>query len=165
MPRALHKLTARACDTIKAHGRHGDGGGLYLVVDANGKRWAFLYRWRGRRVEMGLGGFPIVSLAKARDKAREARKALAEGSNPRDKRRATAAIPTFAEAAEAYIAKMAPRYKSAKHLYQWQQTMGESYCAGIRGKLVSGITTEDVLSVLTPIWQAKPETAARVRGR
>lgn len=162
--RVLHKLTARAVETIKAHGRHSDGGGLYLIVDAHGRRWAFLYRWRGKRVEMGLGGFPAVSLAMARTKAASARTALASGLSPRELREGPA-IPTFAEAANAYIATHAPRYRNAKHVYQWRQTMGAAYCGAIRCKPVSDITTEDVLAVLAPIWQTKPETAGRVRGR
>ncbi len=64
MALALNKLNARAVTTIAKAGRHGDGGGLYLVVDASGaKRWAFLYRREGRLREMGLGGLNSVTLA------------------------------------------------------------------------------------------------------
>lgn len=163
--RALHKLTAKAVDGRRAHGRHSDGGGLYLVVDGHGRRWAFLYRWRGKRVEMGLGGYPAVALSVARAKAAAARECLAKGLNPREHRDAASNVPTFGDFADTYIEAMAPRYRNAKHIYQWRQTMGESYCRAIRSRLVSDISTADVLAVLTPIWQAKPETAGRVRGR
>ncbi len=90
MARELAKLSPRAAATLKTPGRHSDGGGLYLVIDASGaKRWVFLYRWKrlgakgaGRLREMGLGSFTGVSLEKARKEAVEARGLLADRKDP-----------------------------------------------------------------------------------
>ncbi|MCC0808163.1 DUF4102 domain-containing protein [Methylobacterium sp. W2] len=74
MARAVKKLSARTVVTLRATGRHSDGDGLYLIVDASGaKRWLFLFRWQGKLKEMGLGGLTAVSLSDAREKAAAAR--------------------------------------------------------------------------------------------
>ena len=91
MARALKKLNARQVATLNREGRHSDGGGLYLVVGPGAsRRWAFLFRWRGKLKEMGLGSLASVSLADAREKASEARRTLANGRNPIEDRRAQA---------------------------------------------------------------------------
>lgn len=161
----INKLSARQVATIRTPGRHSDGGGLFLIVDPSGaKRWAFLFKRSGKRVEMGLGGLGTVSLAVARDKAAAARDALGKGIDPREARKAQAA-PMFGDAADAYIDAQAPGFRNAKHLWQWKQTLGDSYCRALRRRRVDEITTADVLAVLTPIWLQKPETADRLRGR
>jgi len=71
MARAINKLSARKVETVTKEGRHGDGSGLYLYVDASGaKRWLFLFRWDGKLKEMGLGSVSRVSLANARSRCR-----------------------------------------------------------------------------------------------
>lgn len=151
---------------MKTAGRHSDGGGLYLSISTDGRRrWVFLYRQRGKLREMGLGSSQDVSLADAREKAALARKQLAAGIDPIVERtRSKSAVPTFGEAAERFVADMAPQFRNAKHVQQWRMTLTE-YAAPLRDKPVDAITTEDVLSVLRPIWQSKNETASRLRGR
>jgi len=83
--RTIHKLTARAAETISKPGRHSDGGGLYLSISAEGRRrWVFLYTWRGRLREAGLGSASKagVSLKAAREKAAEGRKLVTAGVDP-----------------------------------------------------------------------------------
>ena len=85
MARAIHKLTARAAETISKPGRHSDGGGLYLSISAEGRRrWVFLYTWRGRHREAGLGSASKggVSLKAAREKAAEGRALVKAGVDP-----------------------------------------------------------------------------------
>lgn len=161
----INKLSALAVKSMTKPGRHSDGGGLFLIVDVSGaKRWAFLFKRSGKRVEMGLGGLSTVSLATARQKAADARDALGKGIDPREARKA-GAVPSFGTAADAYIAAHAPGFKNAKHLWQWRQTLGDAYCRSLRPRKVDQITTADVLAVLKDVWQAKPETADRLRGR
>ncbi|MBL8565880.1 MAG: integrase arm-type DNA-binding domain-containing protein [Hyphomicrobiaceae bacterium] len=182
MARAMHKLTARGVQTAAKTGRHSDGGGLYLVVDAKasdegakhlGKRWVFIYRRKrdGRQSEMGLGGLASVSLADARNLAAEARKHLAAGRDPIDERRSTeaaqrqpASTRTFGAVADALRAAKSPEWRNAKHRAQWRMTL-DVYAGPLREKAVDEITTEDVLAVLMPIWSTKPETASRTRAR
>ncbi|WP_075213901.1 tyrosine-type recombinase/integrase [Mongoliimonas terrestris] len=166
MARAIKKLTARSVATITVPGRHSDGGGLYLVVDKSGaKRWVFLFRRDGKLREMGLGGLHSVPLAKARELAEEARATLHAGKNPIEARRENARrVPTFGDVADAYLKAMEPQFRNVKHIAQWHMTL-KVYAAPLRPKLVSDITTDDVLSVLKPIWSTKAETASRLRGR
>jgi integrase len=169
MPRQIKKLSSRTVASLAKPGRHSDGGGLYLSISKDGRRrWVFLYRWRGKLTEIGLGGFHSVSLAKARDVATTYRTDLAVGINPKEKRDrergGARGVPTFGEFAETYIATKGSGWRNAKHRQQWHNTL-KTYAAPIRSKTVDTITTADVLAVLTPIWNAKPETASRVRGR
>src|SRR5262249_34592977 len=84
MARTINRLNARAAATITKHGRHADGGGLYLSISPNGgRRWVFLYRWHGKPTEIGLGSARDVTLARARELACQARTKLAEGVNPK----------------------------------------------------------------------------------
>ncbi len=160
----LNKLSARAVSTLKEPGRHSDGGGLYLLVKATGaKSWVFMWKRDGRQREMGLGSVLGVTLAVAREKAVEARTELAAGRDPlgtRDRMKAK----TFGDLADAHVAAMSPQWRNPKHVAQWSMTLKE-YAAPLRGKSASAITTEDVLEVLRPLWDTKPETASRVRGR
>jgi Integrase len=166
MALALNKLSARGVASITKPGRHGDGGGLYLVVDKSGaKRWVFLYRRDGTLREMGLGGLKSVTLARARELAGEARANLQAGVDPiAAKKNAPAAVPTFGEEADDFIEAMKPQFRNAKHIAQWEMTLRD-YAASLRPKRVDQITTADVLEVLKPIWLSKPETASRLRGR
>lgn len=147
-------------------GRHGDGAGLYLSISNDGRRrWVFLFTQEGKLREMGLGSAQDVSLADARDKAATARKQVAAGLDPiLERSRSQSAVPTFGEAADRFVADMAPQFRNAKHIQQWRTTLTQD-AAPLRNKPVDAITTEDVLVVLHPIWQSKSETASRLRGR
>jgi integrase len=164
MARKINRLNARAAATITENGRHADGGGLYLSISPNGgRRWVFLYRWHGKPTEIGLGSARDVTLARARELAAQARARIAEGSNPKDARRPSAGS-TFGECADRVIEAMRPSWRNSKHAAQWEMTLTE-YAAPLRRLPVNTITTEDVLSVLKPLWNEKFETASRLRGR
>ena len=166
MVRSLHKLSDAAAksDRLKA-GRHSDGGGLYLNVSRVGtKSWLFMWTPSGgKRKEMGLGAYPVVSLAKARAKASDCRIAVADGRDPLDDKRREAE-PTFGECADLYIDSIKSEWRNVKHAAQWKTTLA-AHCQSIRGKPVSQVATDNVLGVLSPIWQTKSETASRLRGR
>lgn len=164
MPRQVNRLNARAVATITECGRHADGGGLYLSISANGgRRWTFLYRWHGKPTELGFGSVRNVTLARARELARQARANLAEGVNPRDVRKQSGGA-TFGECADQLIEAQRPSWRNAKHAAQWKMTL-QNYAAPLRRLPVDKISTDDVLSVLKPLWKQRPETASRLRGR
>lgn len=164
MARALNKLSATAAKNASKPGRHSDGGGLYLsVAPAGTKSWVFVWTRKGKKSEMGLGSYPDVSLADAREKAAAFRAEVAAGRNP-IKLRDRQEEPTFGECAVDFIASMEKSWRNDKHRAQWRNTL-ETYGKKIWNKQVSQIETADVLEVLKPIWHSKPETAARVRGR
>ncbi|MDY4296847.1 MULTISPECIES: integrase arm-type DNA-binding domain-containing protein [unclassified Xanthomonas] len=166
----MFKLTARKVATISAPGYFPDGGGLYLQVTAAGaKSWIFRYRFAGKRPEMGLGPTHTVSLAEAREAALSARKQVQAGVDPLARRRATqeaaASTPTFWNFATEFIEQQRAGWKNAKHADQWTNTL-ETYAKPFIGsKRIDQIGTEDIMTILQPIWTTKTETANRVRQR
>jgi len=153
-----------------APGIYPDGGGLYLCVASSGaKTWVYRFSWRGRRPEMGLGALGDgVGLAEARAARDEARRVLRSGSNPIEARREAARIdarkPTFGEIADALLAAKSLEWRNEKHRDQWRISL-TALAAPLRSRPVDEIDTAAVLSVLTPVWQAKPETGNRLRQR
>ena len=146
-------------------GRHGDGRGLFLYVKPSGTRsWMLRFQVQGRRRDLGLGAYPDVTLAMARERATEARQLIANGDDPIAKKQ-QAKPKTFKDAALELIESKRHGWKNAKHAAQWTSTL-ESYVFPKIGQVqVSKIETADVISTLTPIWSDKPETANRVRQR
>jgi len=155
---------------------HAVGGvaGLYLqVLPSGGRSWVLRAMVGGKRRDMGLGGYPDVTLAGARDRARGARMAIDNGSDPIEERRKArsalraegAKIITFQEAGKAYMAAHEASWRNAKHRQQWENTLA-TYAYPKLGKLsVRDIEVAHVLSVLEPIWKERTETAKRLRGR
>jgi integrase len=165
MARPTNKLTNAGVKVAAKPGRHSDGGGLYLVVDAAGsKRWVFLFRWNGKLKEMGLGGFDKVSLAMARDAAEAARKVLGSRRNPIEVRKAEREVPTFGAMADEVVASLSGQWRNDKHIAQWKMTL-TAHAAPIRDTKVNEVTTADVLAILKPLVATTPETASRLRGR
>lgn len=157
-------LNARKVETATP-GRHSDGRGLFLYVKPSGARsWVLRYQVQGRRRDLGLGAYPDVSLAMARDRAAEARRLIAEGDDPITKKQ-QAKPKTFREAALELIDSKRPGWKNAKHAAQWTATLEAYVFPNIGAAQIAKIETADVISTLTPIWAAKPETANRVRQR
>ena len=161
----MSRLTATRIRSLKTPGMHGDGGGLYLKVSRAGARsWIQRVTVAGRRRDLGLGRFPDVGLAQAREAAARNRSLIASGGDPlAEKRRA--AIPTFREAAQRTFEANKPRWRNGKHTATWWQSL-ERHAFPILGDMpVDQIGREDVLQVLTPIWGVRMETARRVRQR
>lgn len=165
---ALHKLTAKQVQHAKS-GMHSDGGGLFLAVKGGGRSWVFRYTQDKRKREMGLGSLSSVSLSSAREAAANARQAVAEGRDPIDARQQSFEMPEpsraiFRAAMERFLRLNGPTWKNAKHAAQWRSTL-VTYAAPLMEMDVATITSREVLDCLEPIWNEKPETARRVRGR
>ena len=160
------KLTARFAATITKPGRHGDGNGLYLVVKPSGsKSWVLRTVVRGRRCDIGLGGYPLVSLAEARTAAFEGRKLARAGGDPLALKRRPD-IPIFEDAARTVIGIHKPTWRDGgKSAGQWEASLRQHAFPRLGSKRVDAITTADVMAVLLPIWTEKAETARRVRQR
>ena len=162
--RATNRLSARTVVTVKP-GKHADGLGLYLIVAPEGARkWVFRYTRNGRAREMGLGQARADNLAEARRRTIAARQAIEAGQDPLDMKRRVSKAGTFGAVAEDLMASLDGGFRNAKHKAQWRSTL-TTYAAPLWEKPVSTIGVDDVLAVLKPIWQTKPETATRVRGR
>ncbi len=174
MTRTIHRLGTVKINALKTPGYYGDGGGLYLRVRPGGsKSWVFRFTVAGRKRDGGLGRYPTITLAKARELAEECRRLVACGVDPVEQRReerevvaARAAKAMMFEAcAKAYIEAHEAGWKSDKHHRQWRASLGTYVFPIIGVAPVDAIDTTMVLTVLTPIWNSKPETASRVRGR
>jgi hypothetical protein len=162
--KALSVLGIRA---IEKPGRYADGNGLYLKVDASGaKRWELRTVVRGKRCDIGLGGFKAISLAEAREQARKYRAMARNDEDPlAEKRRARKVVPTFRVAAEIVHKEHAKAWKNAKHGDQWINTLQAYAYPALGDRRVDQIDTPEILKALSPIWLTKQETARRVRQR
>ena len=157
-------LTATQVKAAKEAGRYGDGGGLYLNVAPGGsKAWMQRITIDGKRRDLGLGGYPAVSLAKAREKARDNKSAIQEGLDPTATPEPARAIPTFEEAALATHAALLPTWRSSDHSEGWLRTLRLHVFPAFGRKRVDEITRADVLDVLAPVWTI--ETGRRLRQR
>ncbi len=167
----MRSLTSAFVKNVRHSGRngpdkYGDHHGLLLrVMPTGGKQWIWRGTIRGKRVDLGLGGWPYVSLYSARQSAFEYRKLVREGGDPRSLRSKQIA-PTFAEAVSTVIGIHEPGWKDGgKSSNQWRSSL-RNYAVPRLGKLsVGDISTADIMAVLLPIWNEKPETARRVRQR
>jgi integrase len=175
MPKLASPRSALAVQRETRPGLHAVGGapGLMLRVAPGGSRqWVLRVRRDGRRLHLGLGGFPTVTLAQAREAARALLAKLRQGIDPLAERRAaraaTAALtrtPTFKVAAEQYVEAHSPSWRNPKHVQQWRSTLAQ-YADPIFGSVpVADVTKAHVLAALQPIWTTKTETAKRLRGR
>jgi len=174
MARKIERLTALSASRAKKRGYLADGGGLYLQVSPSGaKSWVFRYRDNGRMREMGLGPLHTVSLAEARERARECRGLRLDDVDPIAERHAgklkakldAARAMTFKQCAEAYIAAHHGSWKNEKHAAQWPSTLA-TYAYPVFGdQTVQSIDVALVTKALEPIWNTKTETASRLRGR
>ena len=156
-------LSVAKVRTAKQPGRYADGNGLYLLVDPVGnRRWVQRLTIRGRRTDLGLGPYPLVSLREAREKAFANRKLARAGGDPRANKRRNA-VPTFAEAAAKVTDLRRPDWRNPKTAKRWEATLA-TYAYPFFGNLpLDQISGSDVLRTLTPIWTEKPETANQVR--
>ncbi len=176
MPKIAEQLTDRKVAALREPGRYAVGGvpGLQLrITPAGAKSWVLRVKIGDLRRDIGIGPYPFVTLARARDEAYEMRKRIRDGVDPLVKKREIrqairaqqAGEKTFEECAAAYIEAKAPEWKNPKHRQQWENTL-KQYAYPVMGKLaVADIDLPHVLQVLEPIWTTKTETASRLRGR
>ncbi len=176
MTRKAKELGALVVSRISTPGLHFVGGvaGLALQVTPTLSRsWVLRATIAGKRRDMGLGGFPDVTLAGAREAARIARYKIAEGLDPIAERAAARSAllaandsaMDFKAAAQAYIAAHEASWRNAKHLQQWRNSLA-TYVYPVIGKLlVRDVALTHILKILEPMWHTKTETATRIRGR
>lgn len=176
MPRKAKELTALEVRRITTPGHHAVGGvdGLNLyVTDTGARSWVLRTMVGTKRRHMGLGGFPDVPLAEAREKARAAKESISQGIDPIAQRNAAAnhlraqqaREITFEQAAQEWLETHGDNWKNPKHRAQWLSTLTKYAFPHLGKILVQNITQADILKVLEPIWREVTETASRVRGR
>lgn len=172
MPKKVPELKPIQVQRLAARdGFHAVGGvaGLHLQVRGASTAWVLRATVGPRRRDIGLGGYPDVTLSEARDRARAARAQILKGIDPVEAKRALRtsmiASPTFDWCAAQTIAAKRPEWKNAKHADQWESTI-KAYASPEFGRLpVDAVQLSHVVGVLTPLWTTKTETATRLRAR
>lgn len=176
MPRVAKELSALEVSRLSRPGLYAVGvvPGLQLQVAPTGARTWILRVWiGGKRRDMGLGGYPAVTLAQAREKAREARDKIDRGIDPIGERRAAQSALraargveiSFEKAAQQFIDAKSAEWRNTKHRGQWEATLS-TYAFPIIGNLQArDVALPHVVRILEPIWTTKTETAVRLRGR
>jgi integrase len=160
------KLTTKFVESISVAGKYYDQHGLFLHVRQSGaKKWLQRYTFNGRRREVGLGSAKIVSVANARKTAHQNLVLVSEGIDPIEDKKQNSLIPTFEVAAREVYEANRPTWRNAKHAAQFITTL-ETYAFPTIGSMsVKDINSSHILSVLSPIWVKKSETAKRLRQR
>jgi integrase len=167
-------LTEYVLKNLKVVGRHTDDQtkGLHIWIKVNQKKyWIFRFTFEGKRNNISLGGYPEIGLKQARERAVEVRNLLNKGRNPIKEKNASKAInlkaksPIFRDFALDYIETMRPKWRNPKHAEQWVSTIERFAVPHIGQMRLDEIQTEQVLSLLKPIWLNKTVTASRLRGR
>ncbi len=176
MPKKAKELSATELRRLTRPGLHAVGGvaGLLLQVAHTGaKSWILRVMVGKKRRDIGLGGFPDVPLALAREKARETKEQIRQGIDPVEQRKdarkalitAQAKRKTFDECARLFLSGKTAEFKNAKHAAQWASTL-KTYASPVIGKFpVDKVELAHIVSILEPIWKEKTETASRLRGR
>lgn len=189
MPRVAKELSALEVKRLNHSGKGGNiaravGGvsGLLLQITPKGGRsWLLRTSIAGKRREIGLGGYPDVTLAQARERAREIKYKIFQGIDPVEQRKSARAeltaaqqtSMTFAVAVDRCLETKLQAFKNAKHRDQWYSTLRTYALPYIGDMVLNDISVQDVLRVLSQpagapgetLWQAKTETASRLRGR
>ena len=159
------KLTILEAKALKTPGLYCAGETLYLCVAPGGsKAWVQRLTIHGKRRDIGLGGFPVVGLAEARERAFDNRRLARSGGDPLALKR-KANMPTFKQAAEKTFEANRARWRSEVTARNWQQGMAKHVLPVIGDLRVDRIGREDVLRILTPIWTSTPDIARKQRNR
>lgn len=175
MPKIAPELSARTVAALKAEGRHAVGGapGLHLRISNGHRGWVLRVMVGDQRRDLGLGPFPEIGLAEAREKARDVHKLIRQGIDPLITKRARRSALSARQATEKkfdwctteFIRSKSDEWKNAKHRQQWENTLKSYASPHIGHLLVQDIDLQHVLLCLEPIWRTKNETASRLRGR
>ena len=161
-------LSATFCKTVKQPGRYGDGRGsfgLSLLVKSGStgrmsKSWTQRLLIDGKYTSIGLGSYPLTTLAEAREKALTNRRELAQGIDPRKPK---TVIPTFGDALDRVIEIHAPNWRNPKTARQWRSSL-ETHAAPLMPRLVSEIDTADVMACMAAM-AGKKDIAVKVKQR
>jgi len=186
MAKRARELSAQEVAALSEEGRHAVGGivpGLHLRIEGGCRSWVLRKAVGGKRRDLGLGAYPLVTLSAARKRALQIHVngpatvtagigsiviAAAQTSPKNAPLREGGKKPahhSFEWCSKTYIDAQAPGWKSGKHAKQWLSTLQRYAFPEIGAVDVAMITTAHLVTILKPIWTDKTETATRVRGR
>lgn len=164
-------LTSKEVEKLaKKQGTHRVSKNLYMQVTGDSITWLYRYMLHGKAYAEGLGSKYVISLSKAREISCEKEKLVKSGINPllekrKERAQGTKKTLTFKCVSEEYMAKKEVIWKNAVHKKQWKSTFETYVYCFIGKKDISEVNSTDIYNILDPIWQQKPETARRIKGR
>ena len=175
MPKIAKELSALEVSRLNKPGFNAVGvvPGLGLQIRGQARSWIVRVKIGDKVRDIGLGSFPAVTLAMAREAARQLRNKIAAGIDPIQERKmrkdqlraAQRKRLLFVDAFRRFLEDKQSEWSNPKHRQQWENTL-QTYAIPVLGNLaVNDIELAHILEVLKPIWHKKPETAKRVRGR
>ena len=159
----MQQFTDAKARKLSAPGFHTVDTTLYLRVTDGGKYWVQRITIKGKRHDLGLGAFPVVSVDEAREAAFLNRRLVRTGGDPLAEKRKTM-IPTFEAAAKKSLKTLQPTWRSGKTEKDWRRCMNTYVLPRIGHKRIDLIDRADILNILVPLWTEKHETARRLRG-
>ena len=160
------KLSPTFVKNVSHKGRYGDGRGgfglSFLVKPMTNGRWSKTWsqrvRIKGEPYQPGLGSYPLVSLAMARDQARDNAIRVAQGEDIRQPERQ---VPTVAEAFDEAIDIRRPSWRNPRTVNMWLASKG--HCKQICSMPVSDVTPSHVRKVIAPLWHEKKKIGRELR--
>ncbi len=179
MAGSLYKLSAAKVRSAGS-GKHSDGGGLYLYRLNTGDQWVFRFTYSGKRKEMGLGGYPGVTLAQAREMADAYRGIVKRGGNPIEVRNAEKAQAVANQIANDPMARekrllknIAPLAFEARKAQlkddgkagRWYSPIKTHILPILGEKPVEDVTGTAIADALRPIWHTKTDVARKALTR
>ena len=159
----MQQFTNAKARRLSAPGLHTVDTTLYLRVTERGKYWVQRITIKGKRHDLGLGAFPVVSVDEAREAAFLNRRLVSAGGDPLAEKRKTM-IPTFEAAAMASLDSLQPTWRCGKTEKEWRRCMNTYVLPHIGHKRIDLIDRADILDILVPVWNKKNSTARRLRG-
>ena len=157
----MSKLTAAKIKGLTKRGAYCDGGGLYLQVALGGsKSWIQRIVVKGKRRNIGLGGYPVISLADAREISIDIRRSVAKGDDPVAKKNK---MLTFSEAMQLTLEKKRSEWTSAVVEKNWRGRLDTHVMDEWGERKINTIDQIDALELLTPLYTKTPETGRKVR--
>ena len=159
----MQQFTDAKARKLSAPGFHTVDTTLYLRITDRGKYWVQRITIKGKRHDLGLGAFPVVSVDEARETAFLNRRRVRAGGDPLAEKR-KAMIPTFEAAAMKSLKTLQPTWRSGKTEKEWLRGMNHYIIPHIGHKRIDLIDRTDILNILIPLWTNKNQTARRLRG-
>lgn len=155
-------------------GKLQDGRGLLLVKKGATGKWVYRYSLHGKRREMGLGSWLVVTLAEARRQRDRWSLVLSSGKDPIDVREAEIENqkaeadrhdPTFSDLVDLVFEARKATLRGDGERGRWRSPLDLYMIPALGKKPGSQITQRDVVDALKPIWKSKPPTAEKAIQR
>lgn len=158
------KLTKAKITKLTKRGMYGDGGGLYLQVAKGGsKSWIQRIMVNGKRRNIGLGGYPLISLTEARKASIEVRRDVYKGINPLTKKRHSQGLPLFVEVMQETFENKKREWTGEKVAANWMQRLDRHVMPKFGRRRINEIDQNDMIKLLKPLYEESPETGRKVR--